>query len=419
MGRTREQSKPFKIDKVTVYRAYLLVKKNKGCAGVDGKSIEKFDKELSKNLYKIWNRMSSGSYFPKPVKEVKIPKDKNSFRSLGIPTVEDRIAQMVVKIIIEPGIDGLFSKSSFGYRPGKSAFQALDKAKENSWRHPWVIDLDIKGFFDNIDHELMMKAVKHHVKEKWILLYVERWLKAKMLNADGELIAKDKGTPQGGVLSPLLANLYLHYGFDLWIKRNYPETQFERYADDIVIHVDSKSMANKMLMDIETRLSSIGLSLNMNKSKIVLCKTSRIHINHENIEFDFLGYSFRPRRAWSYKYKKCFLNFTPAISRKAKKKIYDLIKSWKIHHHPNLTLHELARRLNPIIRGWFNYYGKHYRSALWTIAWHIDNTLVKWARRRYKRFARHKTRAGKWLRKIASFDENLFYHWKFFNLGRK
>ena len=229
-------TKPFIISKRLVYEAWKRIKANGGAHGVDSVSIEQFESDLSGNLYKIWNRMSSGSYFPPPVRRVEIPKDNGATRPLGIPTVGDRVAQMVVKMVFEPELEPIFHPDSYGYRPGKSAIQAVHQARQRCWKYAWVIDLDIKGFFDCLDHALLMKAVAKHTDCPWVRLYIRRWLAAPVIHSDGVVEERQSGTPQGGVISPLLANLYLHYALDAWMQRNYPAIPFERYADDVVVH---------------------------------------------------------------------------------------------------------------------------------------------------------------------------------------
>lgn len=215
------ETKQHPITKEMVLDAYKKVKSKKGSAGVDEQSLQDFGENLSGNLYKIWNRMTSGSYFPPVVKEVRIPKKTGGFRSLGIPTVSDRIAQQVIKSYLEPKVDSSFHSDSYGYRPRKSAHQALEKAVSRSGYYSWVVDLDIRGFFDNIDHTLLMKAVKRYTKEGWVLMYIERWLKAGV-SWNGEIAKRTNGTPQGGVISPLLANIFLHFAFDKWMQIHHP-----------------------------------------------------------------------------------------------------------------------------------------------------------------------------------------------------
>ena len=313
-------NKPFNIPKQSVCEAYKKVKSNRGSAGVDEQTIEDFEINLKDNLYKIWNRMSSGSYFPPAVLRVEIPKSDGKIRPLGIPTVADRIAQMVIKQQLEPNLEKVFHKSSYGYRPKRSAIDAVGQARRNCWRNDWVLDLDIKGFFDNINHELMMKAVKLHTNDKWTILYIQRWLKASVQMPDGTIITSDKGTPQGGVISPLLANLFLHYAFDKWMDRNFPDIPFERYADDSVCHCQSEAQAQILKTALEERMKEVELELHPDKTKIVYCKDVNRTKTYSNIQFDFLGYTFRPRKSKN-KFGKYFINFTPAISNKAIKRI--------------------------------------------------------------------------------------------------
>ncbi len=269
------RAKPFSIAKREVWEAYKRVKANKGAAGIDEQSIEAFEEDLSNNLYKLWNRMSSGSYFPPPVRRVDIPKPDGRTRSLGIPTVTDRIAQMVVKQCLEPTMEPYFHPDSYGYRPGKLAIEAVGQARRRCWRYNWVIDLEIKSFFDSIDHELLMCAVCKHTSCKWVKLYIERWLKAPTQLADGTLIEREKGTPQGSVISPLLSNLFLHYAFDKWMGRELAGVPFERYADDVICHCVSEKQAKFALRAIRQRLSECRLELHPEKTKIVYCKDNR------------------------------------------------------------------------------------------------------------------------------------------------
>jgi RNA-directed DNA polymerase len=404
-------AKPYCISKQIVWGAYERVKANKGAAGVDEESIEEFEKNLKDNLYKLWNRMSSGSYFPPPVRIVEIPKGDGKMRKLGIPTVSDRIAQMVVKLYLEPVIDSQFHPDSYGYRPGKSAIDAVGSARKRCWKYDYVIDLDIKGFFDNLDHELVMKAVRKHTDSKWMLLYIERWLKAPAQDKEGKLENRTKGTPQGGVISPLLANLFLHYAFDEWMKRNYPYNPFERYADDAVVHCKTEAEANELRKAIEQRLANCKLELHPEKTKIVYCKDDDRRKEYPNEKFDFLGYTFRARRSKN-RWGKYFINFTPAVSNKAKKKMTSTMRSWGMHLRSDKTLGDLSRMFNPIIRGWMNYYGKLYKSELYSVAKIANRTLSRWAMRKYKKLKRHKRRAQQWIAKIAKREPTLFAHWQ-------
>jgi len=406
------KAKPFSISKQAVVKAFKRVKENKGAAGVDEQSIADFEKDLKNNLYKIWNRMSSGSYFPPPVRREEIPKADGSKRPLGIPTVGDRVAQTVAKIYFEPKIEPFFHPDSYAYRPGKSAIEAVGVARQRCFRYAWVLDLDIKGFFDNIDHGLMMRAVRKHTGCKWLLLYIERWLKAPVQTKEGALILRDKGTPQGSVISPLLANLFLHYVFDAWMRRNYPYVPFERYADDIVVHCRSEKQAQWFKGIIGERMVECKLELHPEKTKIVYCKNANRRGGYPNEKFDFLGYEFRPRLAKS-RYGKCFVNFSPAIRPKAVKTIRSVIRSWKIQCISDKSIEDLAHIFNPVIRGWINYYGSYYKSALYPIFDQLNNALKKWAMRKYKRLRGKSLRARHWLGRIARRQPLLFAHWRF------
>lgn len=404
------QAKPFPITKRQVWEAYKRVKANQGGPGVDGQSIAEFDERLEDNLYKLWNRMASGSYMPPPVKRVDIPKADGSSRPLGIPTVADRIAQMVVKQTLEPELEGHFHPDSYGYRPGKSAHHAIGQARKRCWRNDWVIDLDIKGFFDNIDQDLLMRAVRQHTQDKWVLLYVERWLQAPVHMPDGSRQERPKGTPQGGVISPLLANLFLHYAFDAWMQRHYPHIAFERFADDSLCHCRSLEQAEHLMAALKQRFAECGLELHPRKTKIVYCKDEDRRGNYPVTNFDFLGYTFRPRRSKN-RWGKYFINFSPAVSRKASKAMRAELRSWKLHLRSDKALGDLARMFNAVIRGWINYYGAYYKSALYPVLRQIDRKLVLWATRKFKRLRGHRRRAAHWLTRIASRDTNLFAHW--------
>lgn len=405
-----KQAKSFCISKRQVWEAYKRVKANKGTAGVDGQTVEAFEEDLKGNLYKLWNRMSSGSYFPPAVLRVEIPKVGGGVRPLGIPTVADRIAQTVVKQCIEPELEKHFRPDSYGYRPGKSALDAVGMARKRCWKNNWVLDLDIKGFFDSIDHELLMRAVRVHTEEKWILLYIERWLKAPIEMPDGIQTLPQKGTPQGGVVSPLLANLFLHYAFDKWMQRNNPDIPFERYADDAVCHCRTRIQAEKLRQDLELRMKEVGLELHPEKTKVVYCKDDDRRKDYPLTSFDFLGYTFRPRRSKN-RWGKYFVNFTPAISNKAAKAIRQTSRGWNWPLRSDKQLEDLARMFNSTIRGWINYYSRYYKSALYPTLKCLDRRLVMWATRKYKRLRHHRRRAAQWLNRIARKQPNLFAHW--------
>jgi RNA-directed DNA polymerase len=406
-----EKAKSFDIPRKLVWEAYKRVKSNKGAAGVDDQSIAEFEKNLRDNLYRIWNRMSSGSYFPPPVRMVEIPKSDGKKRMLGIPTVSDRVAQMVVKMTLEVKIEPYFHPDSYGYRPNKSAVDALGVARRRCWDLDWVIDLDIKGFFDNINHDLLMRALRKHTKSKWVLLYIERWLKVSGQKADGTLVKREKGTPQGGVISPLLANLFLHYALDEWLRRNYPSCAFERYADDSVVHCRSEPEAIALWAAIERRLGDCGLELHPEKTKVVYCKDDARRKDYENTKFDFLGYTFRSRLSKN-KFGRFFVNFSPAISNKAKKAIREEIRNWGIPRKSDKSLEDIARMFDPIIRGWINYYGRFYRSELFTLYDYLNVRLALWATRKFKRLRGRRRRATHWLGRIALKQPKLFAHWQ-------
>jgi RNA-directed DNA polymerase len=406
------KAKPFSISERAVWGAFKKVKANQGAAGVDGQSIEEFEKDLSNNLYKLWNRMSSGSYFPPPVRRVEIPKPDGRKRPLGIPTVADRVAQMVVKQYLEPSLEPHFHRDSYGYRPGKSALQAVGEARKRCWNYPWVLDLDIKSFFDSIDHGLLMRAVRKHTDCKWVLLYIERWLKAPAQFPDGTILDRGKGTPQGGVISPLLANLFLYYALDKWMERYLPELPFERYADDVICHCVSEKQAKYLLDRVRGRLAECRLELNIQKTKIVYCKDSNRKGSYDNESFDFLGFTFRPRLSKS-RNGRYFVKFSPAASNKATKAIRQGIRSWNLHRRTDKSLEDFARMFNPMIRGWINYYGSYYKSALYRTFWHLDRILSRWASRKYKRLRGRQRRAQRWLRRIKKCQPLLFAHWSF------
>ena len=405
-----DKARSWSIPKLYVWDAYKRVKANRGAAGVDDQTIEEFERDLANNLYKLWNRMSSGSYFPPPVKRVNIEKRGGGSRPLGIPTVSDRIAQAVVKGYLEPELEKHFHPDSYGYRPGKSALDAVGVARERCWRFAWVLDLDIKSYFDTISHELLLRAVRKHTDCPWVLLYIERWLKAPVQMENGTLEPRERGTPQGSVISPLLSNLFLHYTFDRWMARNYPDIPFERFADDALCHCANEAQAKALKEALEKRFAECGLQLHPEKTKIVYCKDDDRRGNSKNESFDFLGYSFRARRSKN-RFGKFFVNFSPAVSNAATKAIREEIRRWQLRCRIDKWIDDLARMFNPVIRGWITYYGRYYKSALYPTFRYLDQCLANWAMAKYKRLRRHRQRAGHWVSKTASRDPRLFAHW--------
>jgi RNA-directed DNA polymerase len=403
------EPKPFVISKQVVWEAYEKVKANRGAAGVDGESISEFEENLKANLYKLWNRLSSGSYFPPPVRAVEIPKKAGGTRTLGVPTVADRIAQTVVRVYLEPQVEPLFHPDSWGYRPGRSALDAVGACRQRCWKLDWVIDLDIRAFFDSIPHSLLLNAVSKHTDLPWVLLYVKRWLEAPLQRQDGTLMQRDRGTPQGSAISPLLANLFLHYAFDRWMARRFPDVPFERYADDAVVHCASKAKAEHVLAMIAQRMEQVGLELHPNKTRIVYCKDSHRHGSHEHQRFDFLGYTFGPRLATGR--RGTFVSFSPAVSDHAAKEIRRNIRRWRLHLRSASTLDDLADDVNPIVRGWISYYGRFYRSRLARSLSRIDDYLVRWATRKYKKLRHGRRKAVAWLASVKRRAPRLFAHW--------
>jgi group II intron reverse transcriptase/maturase len=408
-----DETKVIPISRSMIWEAYKKVRANKGSAGVDSLSMEEYDVKRSKHLYKLWNRMSSGSYFPPAVKEVEIPKKDGKVRKLGIPTISDRVSQQAIKMYIEPRLEEIFSTNSYGYRPKRNAHQALEKVRLNTRKYDWVIDLDIKGFFDNISHEKLMLAVEKHVPENWIKLYIKRWLAAPVLTKSGDLIIKQgKGTPQGGVISPLLANLFLHYGFDKWLENTDKTVNYTRYADDVIVHCKSKQHAEQTLMQIKQRMNNIDLELHPKKTKIVYCKDYRRREKYPKVKFDFLGYSFQPRTTKSTRGSGLFLGFDCAISISSSKVIADKLGELQVEKMTFKSIVGIAQRLNPLIQGWIHYYGRYRISSLHRVFRLLNRRLVRWARKRYKRYKTSLNRAYKWLQRVQSQYPYLFYHWQ-------
>jgi RNA-directed DNA polymerase len=393
-----------------VREAWEKVRANKGAPGVDGVSVEEFESDLKNNLYKIWNRMSSGTYFPPPVKAVEIPKSGGGVRTLGVPTVADRVAQTVVAMKLEKVVEPKFHVDSYGYRPGRSALDAVGVCRQRCWKNEWVIDLDIRKFFDTVDHSLMLEAVRSNTDADWLVLYVQRWLSAPMQGSDGALRARDRGTPQGSAASPVLANLFLHYAFDAWMAREFPSITFERYVDDVVVHCVSEKQAIMLRDRIGQRFDSVGLSLHPEKTKVVYCKSGRRHGSFEHTSFTFLGYEFRARTARN-KHGEMFTSFLPAISKDAMKALNREVRGWRLHQHTTWTLGQIARWINPIVRGWLNYYGKFYRSSLYVLCRRINTYLMRWARRKYKRLRGFK-KLRAWWYAVNEHYPRAFVHWE-------
>lgn len=411
MSELKSQIKPFDISKREVWEAYLKVKANKGAAGVDGCTIEDFEKDLKGNLYKIWNRMSSGSYFPPAVKGVEIPKTHGGgVRLLGVPTVADRIAQTVVAAHLEKRVEPVFHPDSFGYRPGRSALDAVAVCRRRCWDKAWVIDLDVSAFFDSVPWDLVVKAVQAHTDAAWVLLYVQRWLAAPLRLPDGTVRQRDRGTPQGSAVSPVLANLFLHYAFDMWLTRTFRGVQFERYADDAVVHCGSERQAREVLRAIDGRMRQVGLQLHPDKTQIVYCGRDRSRDDTVATSFAFLGFTFQ-RRGARDRNGKIFTSFLPAVSKAALKKMSTEVRSWRLHMHIGYTFDEFARWINPIVRGWMQYYGAFYKTELYPLLRRINYYLMRWVRKKFRRLRTFKKFHRRW-KQITTAYPSYFAHWK-------
>ena len=410
MDELKAPDKPFGISKWAVQAAWEKVKANKGAPGVDGQTVAEFEKDLKGNLYKIWNRMSSGAYFPPPVKAVEIPKAHGpGTRTLGVPTVADRVAQTVAAMELERRVEPIFHPDSFGYRPRRSALDAVRACRERCWRYDWVVELDIRRFFDSVPRDLIVKAVAAHCDLPWVLLYVKRWLAAPLAAPDGTLIERDRGTPQGSAISPVLANLFLHYAFDVWIAREFPAVRFERYADDAVLHCSSLGQAQAVLAAVRTRMGGVGLELHPDKTRIVYCKDGTRRGSHEHESFTFLGFTFRARGVRRGD-GSMFLGFNPAVSKDALKKMGATVRAWRLDHRTGSSEHDLARLVNPVVRGWMQYYGAFYRSALYPLLARVNAYVMRWSRNKYKRLRGRKRARDQWEAAVRG-RPRFFAHW--------
>lgn len=405
-----KEGKSFEISKHQVFEAYKRVKANQGAPGIDGMDFTAFEKNLKNNLYKIWNRMSSGSYIPAAVKGVEIPKKNGKIRLLGVPTIMDRIAQMVVRLHFEPLVEPIFCEDSYGYRPNRSATDAVGITRQRCWKMPWLIEFDIVGLFDNIDHELMMKAVRWHTENKWMILYIERFLCAPIVMPNGIVQERTSGTPQGGVISPVLANLFMHYAFDQWMERKNPRNPWARYADDGVIHCWTKREAEQLLNELSDRMKTCRLEIHPDKTRIVYCKSDRYQGKHEYEDFTFLGYTFR-KRYIKNKRGEFFNGFSPAVSKDAGQVLRDRIRNIRMRNK-SVSIEELAKLINPVIRGWFNYFSKFATGSAKRILTYVNLTIARWTKSKYKSMKGSTLRAMRFLKRIAQCNSNLFYHWQ-------
>ncbi|WP_405568215.1 group II intron reverse transcriptase/maturase [Streptomyces sp. NBC_01167] len=411
MGQLKSSAKPFEISKWEIKEAWEEVRANKGAPGVDGQSIADFEKALRNNLYKVWNRMSSGSYFPPPVRAVAIPKPHGGgTRMLGIPAVADRVAQTVVARHLMRRVEPAFHPDSFGYRPGRSALDAVGKCRERCWKRDWVVEFDIAKFFDSVPWDLLVNAVEAHTDAVWVKLYVRRWLAAPLVMPDGSLLERERGTSQGAPVSPVLANLFLHYAFDVWMAREFPSVWFERYADDAVLHCVTERQAHQVLAALTDRMVEVGLQLHPGKTRIVYCKDGTRRGSYEHTAFTFLGYTFRARKNRT-RHGNLFLSFEPAVSKDALKRMGRELRSWHLHTRSELSFHELARRINPVVAGWLNYYSRFRPWELIPFVMRINAYLVRWIRQKYKRLAAKRKALAK-MQEIARRYPRMFAHWR-------
>ena len=411
------EGKPFDIPKSLVWQAWKRVKANGGAAGADGVTIEAFEKDLGSSLYKIWNRMSSGTYFPPPVRAVEIPKASGGTRVLGVPAVGDRVAQTVAALALEPRAESVFHDDSYGYRRERGALDAVGTCRQRCWEKDWVIDLDVRKFFDSVPWDLVVKAVQANTthEQRWIVLYVRRWLAAPIQMPDGRVAERDRGTPQGSAISPVLANLFMHYAFDTWLEREFPAVRFERYADDAVVHCATERQAREVLAALEQRMAEVGLQLHPDKTRIVYCKDGkRRRADCAETSFTFLGYTFRARNALTRDGTSMFTGFLPAVSKDALKRMSEEVRSWRIHLRTATELQDLAEWINPVVRGWMTYYGRYYKTALDSLLRRINNYLMRWAQRKYKRL-RPFRKARRWWHELTARQPRMFAHWAWMN----
>jgi RNA-directed DNA polymerase len=407
-----KENKSILIPKALIWESWLKVKENAGSAGIDRQSIADFEANLGDELYKLWNRLSSGSYFPPPVKAVVIPKRTGGTRVLGIPTVADRIAQTVIKTLIEPRLESAFDPDSYGYRPGRSAHDALTVTRQRCWSYAWVLEYDIKGLFDNIQHDLLMRAVRVHIKEKWIVMYIERWLTAALELEDGRKFARTQGTPQGGVVSPVLSNLFLHYAIDLWARRELSQIPFCRYADDGLFHCTSKDQAIQVLAQLTERLKQCGLEIHPSKTRVVYCRDDKRKLTHENESFEFLGFEYKARPVRNRRANTVFRGFNPAIGKKRLAELKHHVKHGLTElRRTDFSIEDIAKAINPTIHGWLNYYGKFYPSELQGLVWYIDQRLARWAKLKFKMLKASREKSWRLIKRVRSKSPEMFAHW--------
>ena len=394
------------ITTTMVWEAYQHVKQGGEAAGTDGMTWEYLHTHRSQLLYQLWVRLASGSYFPKAIKAVSILKKGGDKRVLGLPTLLDRIAQQVVRVHLEKCLEPHFHQNSYGYRAGKSMHDALHRAKFSCQQFPYVIKLDIKSYFDTIPHDKLLKALQFYCKEKWVSLYVSRWLNASIVNEDGSQTQPQSGTPQGGVASPLLSNLYLHVVFDGWMKQYYPGIRFERYADDIIIHASREQIAQSILQKLQTRFTECGLTIHPIKTQIVCLTRSQTKRSISEVHtFEMGGFEFKPQ--WVKVEGERKLLTLPSPSKASKKAIMDKIRSLRLHTRTG-SIHVVANLLNPLVRGWQNYYCYFIKRDLNDVWRFVNKRLEKWCKWN-KRMNLYKSR--RWLNTLYRMQPGLFAHW--------